>query len=177
MAALTLGDVDVRECGACGGLWLDPATLQRLCDAREQHAAITGMLAGRVPTAGAPTDTVRYVPCPSCRKLMNRVNFARSSGVIMDVCKSHGVWLDRGELERVVGFIDAGGLTIAREHDRLQTAEEERLRAMQRNLAARVANDTAPVVIHSETITTARGVPLDALGRMLLEALGLVHRG
>src|SRR5690242_17849813 len=38
MAALTLGDVDVRECGACGGLWLDPATLQRLCDAREQHA-------------------------------------------------------------------------------------------------------------------------------------------
>lgn len=176
MAALTLGDVAVRECAACGGLWLDPATLQRLCDARERHAEITGMLAARTPSAAAP-DTVRYVPCPSCRKLMNRVNFARTSGVIMDVCRTHGVWLDRGELERVVGFVDGGGLAAAREHDRMRAAEEERLRALQRRLATPVANDTAPVVIYRQTTTTPRGVSLDALGRMLLEALGLVHGG
>ena len=175
MTGLTLGDVDVRECGACGGLWLDPATLQRLCDSREQHAAITGMLAARGPTAGVPVDTVRYVPCPSCHKLMNRVNFARSSGVIMDVCKPHGVWLDRGELERVVGFVDAGGLAVAREHERMQSAEEERLRALQRDLTPRVPNDTAPMVAYRDSVST-RGASVDGLGRMLLEALGLVQR-
>lgn len=176
MTALTLGDSDVRECGACGGLWLDAPTLQRLCDAREQHTAITGMLAGRVPTAGVPADTVRYVPCPACHKLMNRINFARTSGVIMDVCKPHGVWLDRGELERVVGFVDGGGLANAREHDRIQAIEEERLRALQRGLSPRVPNDTAPLAFQSDVVAVTRGGSADVLGRILLEALGLVHR-
>lgn len=176
MTALTLGASEVRECGACGGLWLDASTLQRLCDAREQHAAITGMLAGRVATAGPPADTVRYVPCPACHKLMNRMNFARTSGVIMDVCKAHGVWLDRGELERVVGFVDGGGLASAREHERMQALEEERLRALQRGLSPRVPNDTAPIVFQSDVVTVTRSGSVDALGRMLLEALGLVQR-
>ena len=176
MTALTLGEASVRECGACGGLWLDASTLQRLCDAREQHASITGMLASRVPTAGIPADTVRYVPCPACHKLMNRINFARSSGVIMDVCKPHGVWLDRGELERVVGFVDGGGLTAAREHDRAQAVAEERLRALQRGFAQRVPNDTAPIAFQSDVVGVTRGGSVDALGRMLLEALGLVQR-
>ena len=176
MAALTLSDVGVRECGACGGLWLDPATLQRLCDAREQHTAIVGLLAGRAPSTGAAADTVRYVPCPECHRLMNRVNFARSSGIIMDVCRPHGVWLDRGELERVVGFVDAGGLAVARTHDRMQAAEEERLRVLQRDLTPRVASDTAPFAVYRETVTGSRELSVDALGRLLLEALGLVQR-
>lgn len=175
MAALRLGETNVRECGACGGLWLDAATLQALCDAREAHAGITSALAARRPTATAP-DTVRYVPCPSCRKLMNRVNFARSSGVIMDVCKPHGVWLDRGELERVIGFVEAGGMTIAREHERMRLAEEERrLRAAQAELSAqRVAGDTAFGSFdgHGGSGVAVRG----SLGRLLLDALGLVVR-
>ena len=176
MTALALGGADVRECGACGGLWLDPATLQRLCDAREQHATITGMLAARVPSAGGAVDAVRYVPCPACHRLMNRVNFARTSGVIMDVCRAHGVWLDRGELERVVGFVDGGGLAIAREHDRMQAAEEERLRALQHRLTPRVVSDTAPAAFQRDAVAATRGGSADGLGRMLLEALGLVER-
>ena len=49
---------------------------------------------------------------------MNRVNFARSSGVILDICKADGVWFDREELRRVVEFVRAGGLEISRERDR-----------------------------------------------------------
>ena len=41
---------------------------------------------------------------------MNRVNFARCSGVIVDVCRGHGTWFDRDELSGIVQFIRGGGL-------------------------------------------------------------------
>ncbi len=49
---------------------------------------------------------------------MNRVNFARVSGVILDICKADGVWFDREELRRIVEFIRAGGLETSRERER-----------------------------------------------------------
>jgi Zn-finger nucleic acid-binding protein len=46
---------------------------------------------------------------------MNRQVFARISGVVVDVCKDHGVWFDAGEIAAVVAFIEAGGLSTALE--------------------------------------------------------------
>ena len=126
MQALVLGTTQVRECGACGGLWLDPETLQRLADVRESHADVVGVLAGRTPATPVAQNVVRYVPCPVCEKLMNRVNFAHSSGVVLDACRTHGLWLDRGELERVLQFIGAGGLAAARKRDMDRLVEERR---------------------------------------------------
>jgi Zn-finger nucleic acid-binding protein len=125
MQALRLGATEARECAQCGGLWLDPDALQRLANAREESAGVVSVLAARIPRSATPPDVVRYVPCPRCAKLMNRTNFAHSSGVVLDVCKTHGVWLDRGELQRVLGFIESGGLTLARERERQQLVEEQ----------------------------------------------------
>lgn len=36
---------------------------------------------------------------------MQRRNFRKASGVILDICKSHGTWLDVDELEQLAGFI------------------------------------------------------------------------
>jgi len=47
----------------------------------------------------------RYVPRPQCQQLMNRKNFAETSGAIVDVCKPHGIWLDRDELGRIIQFV------------------------------------------------------------------------
>lgn len=126
MQGLLLGTTRATECAECGGLWLDAETLQRLCTQREQHSAIVGTLAGRQPPASPPTDTVRYIPCPHCSRLMNRVNFSKSSGVIMDACKAHGVWLDRGELQRVIGFIEGGGMEAQRAKEKEQLVQERR---------------------------------------------------
>ena len=60
---------------------------------------------------------VRYLRCPSCDKSMNRRAFGRISGVIVDVCKDHGVWFDSGELAEVLAFIERGGLERARERE------------------------------------------------------------
>ena len=66
---------------------------------------------------------VRYVRCPVCRQLMNRTNFARMSGVIVDTCRFHGIWFDADELGKVMDFIARGGLQKAR------TVELEELKA------------------------------------------------
>jgi Zn-finger nucleic acid-binding protein len=168
---LALGAIHVRECEACGGIWIDPEALQRICDQREEHAAVTSALAARVPSRPAPTDAVHYVPCPCCTKIMNRVNFSKSSGVIVDVCKKHGVWLDRGELQRVVGFVDAGGLTIARERER------ERLMEEQRHLAAMEAAHSVPALSPSTNGSTASwntgASPSTSIEQFFLDALGM----
>lgn len=126
MRALMLGTTKVRECGACGGLWMDPQDLQRLADAKEQHSGIVAVLAAHVPAAPALPDVIRYLPCPQCGKLMNRSNFAKSSGVVLDLCRTHGAWLDRGELPALLEFIGGGGLARARARDHLMLEEERR---------------------------------------------------
>lgn len=126
MQALKLGATTARECNACGGLWLDPDSLQALSDGREERSGVVSALAARVPTAAIPPDIIKYVPCPRCERLMNRKNFAQSSGVVLDVCARHGVWLDRGELERVLGFVSGGGLARSRARERERLIEEQR---------------------------------------------------
>ena len=80
---------------------------------------------------------MQYVKCPTCGQLMNRMNFARHSGVIVDVCKSHGTWFDRDELRQIVEFIGAGGLDAARDKERAQLElEKQRLKERERASAS-----------------------------------------
>ena len=46
---------------------------------------------------------------------MNRVNLARCSGVIVDICRAHGTWFDREELSRIVEFYTRWAGSLARE--------------------------------------------------------------
>jgi Zn-finger nucleic acid-binding protein len=57
---------------------------------------------------------------------MNRINFARCSGVIVDLCKGHGTWFDRDELSRIVEFIRGGGLEASRAREKAEIKEERR---------------------------------------------------
>lgn len=176
MQALKLGGTVARECAVCGGLWLDPESLQKLSDSREERAGIVGMLAARVPSAATPPDVVRYVPCPRCERLMNRKNFAQSSGVILDVCAKHGVWLDRGELERVLGFVAGGGLARARAHEQERLVEEQRrLVALQNNLGRGLGADVGPFAHNDSAWShTSALAAQDSLGHLLLDALNIV---
>jgi Zn-finger nucleic acid-binding protein len=174
MQALRLGSTVARECAQCGGLWLDPDSLQGLVNAREEGAGVVSALAARIPLNAAPPDVVRYIPCPCCGKLMNRSNFARSSGVILDVCKAHGVWLDRGELQRVLGFVESGGLTVARAREREELIEEQRrltaLRDRPQQLGGAPFSMTPGMAAHVRSTAT----PGTAFDRLLRDALGAV---
>jgi Zn-finger nucleic acid-binding protein len=123
LASVALGTATVQECERCLGLWLDVASFEKICADREQQLAVLGV-ASRAPAGGTETSKVNYVPCPECSQLMNRMNFARCSGVIVDVCKQHGTWFDRDELSRIVEFIHGGGLNTARAKEKLEIAEQ-----------------------------------------------------
>ena len=63
---------------------------------------------------------------------MNRLNFGRLSGTIVDVCRGHGTFLDAGELHGIVRFIQGGGLDRARQRQIEDLKDQEqRLRQAQ----------------------------------------------
>lgn len=175
LQALRLATTSARECAACGGLWLDPDALQRLADGREAHSAVIATLAARVASAAVAPDMVRYIPCPTCAKLMNRVNFARASGVILDICRTHGVWLDRGELQRVLQFIEDGGLARARDHEREQLADERRrLTAMIANPNGARDADMTSLALHQSRRHDSDAVPDGIFAHLLTDLLGAI---
>lgn len=111
------------ECDGCGGLFLAPAMMDRVVAARDLSSGLRLALPSRHAKREA---AVKYVRCPVCSKLMNRSAFGRISGVIVDVCKSHGVWFDAGELAAVVHFVEKGGLERARKRELDEIADRER---------------------------------------------------
>ena len=141
LEAVVIGGSNLHECPRCEGIWMNAAALEQICADREKQAAVLGM-ATLLPTAvSGDLEQIRYLPCPSCRKLMNRVNFARCSHVVVDVCQAHGTWFDKDELRRIVEFIRSGGLETARAREIAELEEQRR-----QTRAAQVAGawDTTP---------------------------------
>lgn len=126
--------VEIDRCGTCHGIFFDPDELETaLLHATHARAEVDRDRLTQLIEEERKTDhdTVRYVPCPDCGQLMNRKAYGARSGVVVDRCKEHGVWLDGGEMAHLVKWARAGG----QEHDEATRAEEARLAA--REQAAR----------------------------------------
>jgi Zn-finger nucleic acid-binding protein/predicted RNA-binding Zn-ribbon protein involved in translation (DUF1610 family) len=119
-----IGATPLLECAACDGVWVDADVFERLCAQRELQTAVLHGLSPR--HAVKSTGTVRYRPCLRCGKMMNRVNFGKLSGAVIDVCRGHGTFLDAGELHQIVTFIQQGGLDRARAHKLDELRDQER---------------------------------------------------
>ncbi len=143
MNAAAVGEISLRECAKCQGLWLDADALTEVCADREKQAAVLGMPAPKTPDDAVGMESVRYVPCPRCNGLMNRVNFARCSRVIIDVCRQHGTWFDRDELRRLVEFLRSGGMAKSRTRE-IEELEQERARLRTERLTGGAAADYPP---------------------------------
>jgi Zn-finger nucleic acid-binding protein len=141
LEAVVIGASHVRECAQCEGIWMDTETLRQICFDKEKQAAVLGMPTHFPTNEGLQLEKqIRYLPCPVCRDLMNRVNFANFSNVIVDVCAQHGTWFDRDELRRIVDFIRSGGLDRAREREKRDFEEDRRLASATHLLGAQSAS-------------------------------------
>jgi len=161
---VVVGDVTLRECDRCAGLWVDVASFEKICVEREQQSAVLGA-ASPVPKGLKNFDSpnrVKYVPCPECGELMNRINFARCSGVVVDVCKGHGTWFDRDEMSQIIEFIRAGGLEAARSKEKLELSDEwQKLRREQLAVSSGESPMSGPMQFnadHSSVIVAAKGL-------------------
>jgi Zn-finger nucleic acid-binding protein len=133
---LRIAEINIRDCEKCGGLWAGVQTFENLCANKEQQSSVLGFVSNQKHQIEQPGE-ISYVPCPDCKNLMNRSNFARSSGVIIDLCKKHGVWFDADELPKIIEFINGGGLARAREMEKLQLQQQrQQLTEEQRNASA-----------------------------------------
>ncbi|MDR3672572.1 MAG: zf-TFIIB domain-containing protein [Holophaga sp.] len=126
LQATAVGGVSLDQCHACGGVWVGQHNFEQIAGDRAERGEVLGALPGQSPKVAVQLGAVRYRPCPQCGKLMNRTNYGHISGVVLDVCKDHGLWFDRDELRQVLEFVEAGGLE--KSHLRQVQEEDERRR-------------------------------------------------
>jgi Zn-finger nucleic acid-binding protein len=140
MDQLRLGATVVHECDGCHGLWIDTESFTRICAEHERQVDLLGAMdeAATTPASTPPRvlPMVRYRACPVCKNLMNRTNSARSSRIVIDVCKFHGTWFDRDDLRQIVEFIRSGGEDLAKQRQREHDAEKERWKRANRRSTA-----------------------------------------
>ncbi len=114
-------DTELDICPTCKGIWFDTLDFRKLTSERDVYA-----------DDSIPFEFLRkpiqpekgYLPCPRCDTLMIRKNFRHISGVIIDLCSHHGVWLDAGELDQIRCFIANGGLDDSQDKDIAMNKEE-----------------------------------------------------
>ena len=100
----------IERCEKCFGLFFDPGEIEILLESSVSNVFnINYQLLRNINRERYQNKQVKYVKCPVCQILMNRGNFGHRSGVIIDQCKKHGIWLESGEITHLMEWKKAGG--------------------------------------------------------------------
>ena len=103
--------IQIERCKTCFGLFFDPGEVEELLESSVSNVfdpnfkLIQNINKDRYPN----NKKIKYVKCPVCRVLMNRVNYAYRSGVVIDQCIKHGVWVNSGGIAHLLEWKKAGG--------------------------------------------------------------------
>lgn len=100
----------VKRCPSCAGIFIQPQVLAKVAnDEIVPRAEPERQAAAETASRRAATDLSRVGTrrCPQCGGVMRRFTYAFSSGVVVDGCDEHGIWLDAGELERIEAWAEA----------------------------------------------------------------------
>lgn len=103
--------LEIERCETCYGLFFDPGDVEALLNSAVSPVSFANLqLLDNINKDRYQSDRpIKYQKCPVCQLLMNRVAFGHRSGVVIDQCKSHGVWLDGGEISHLLEWKKAGG--------------------------------------------------------------------
>lgn len=153
LQARTIADVVIDECGRCGGVFVDREAVELLlADVRDTRAdALLASLVRAEHHPLPPAGARMYVKCPTCSAMMNRKLFASGSGIVVDVCKSHGTFFDAGELPAILELVQRGGLERAArrtddDRDRERRERQERIERAGSSSATHVGGNGTALV-------------------------------
>ena len=122
----------IERCPSCMGLFFDPGELDMVVDQTVRAVMSVDRLRLNALVEQPLNDVVTYRKCPICTKLMNRVNYGFQSGVIVDTCRDHGVYLDAGELQRIMLWTRAGGKILSLEEAKAKEVADARAQSMKK---------------------------------------------
>ena len=97
--------IDVDTCTACYGYWLDTGELEAITSkkgykwGKSEKEDILHEIAKVNAQGKAKVD--EDAACPKCQGKMEKVSFGGKSGITIDRCAAHGVWLDSKEMKQV----------------------------------------------------------------------------
>jgi Zn-finger nucleic acid-binding protein len=162
LAGVQLEDgVKVLQCGGCGGCFLRVSAWTEVLNrtATGAGAGADALLANFVappPSRQLPRQALLAAcSCPDCRKPMDRVTFGAQSSIVVDICNTHGIWVDAGELVEAVDFVrtrDQHGGKVPKTHEQIR-ADYQHSDAI---AARRQASDSRDARIDSSEQQAAR---------------------
>lgn len=130
---LKIGDhFYIEQCDKCFGLFFDIGELERILDESvSKNYSIDFKRLKNIEKEFQIEDKIVYKKCPVCQELMNRKNYGTRSGVVIDICSDHGIWLNGGELRKLMEWKNAGGMILHKqriEENNIKEVREKELR-------------------------------------------------
>lgn len=117
----------IQRCNSCDGIFVSEDILEQLmADKRLLKEKIDFHVLRFVkdhPRQTKQTEVV-YRNCPVCERMMQRFNYKTTSGVVVDRCLRHGIWLDGGELHQLFEWKKAGG-GVTEKRIKIETQKSE----------------------------------------------------
>jgi len=158
------GGFYIERCDQCFGLFFDPGEIESLMEHSVSPVfnindqQITNISNERYQKH----KKVKYVKCPVCRTFMKRTIYGHRSGVVIDQCKEHGIWLDSGEITQLLEWKKAGGQIL---HEKVAQRKEHQKRT----------NPPPPPPKYQREFSTYE-VPNDAGAELVESVLGLLGK-
>jgi len=97
MRGKQVGEFFLTGCDQCAGVFV-PHDVFEMMQERRDSVVFTAVAQPKGQVA--LNQSASYVRCPMCKQVINRVNFAKISGVLVDVCREHGICSTGEKLKR-----------------------------------------------------------------------------
>jgi Zn-finger nucleic acid-binding protein len=107
LVTITHEEISALACRGCGGAWIATDTMDRVTYALDPSSIEVGDEAAGLARMAFPPHAASP-PCPVCHAPMSTLTLG-GTHVEVDVCKEHGTWFDRGELQTVIRELMARG--------------------------------------------------------------------
>lgn len=100
-----LGAVHVEQCARCLGCFVRTEDFGELVERREAGQSFQLSFVPPDDRALPRQTLLALVHCPHCPREMDRARFDQRAELVIDICPSHGIWLDAGELSMVLSYV------------------------------------------------------------------------
>jgi len=121
---IKIGEVEIDSCPTCQGYWFDTDELRKAKDEKVQQAKWFDfdLWKDEAKFKAAPSQR----QCPVCGERLYRINY-HESDIEIEVCKNHhGIWLNRGEFKKIIGYVkDKASYEIIKNYSKVLLRQTE----------------------------------------------------